>query len=144
MEELLIKVTEHLKSGENLSGLIDFMKNIEIDGWRDYIKFSDDEYMKNKIVENDVCEIFLICWRSSQCSGIHDHPKRGCIMKILEGGLVENVYDAKVTYIGTNRLGVGEVAYKEGTNGIHKIINGENDTISLHIYSPPKVEKRIY
>ena len=112
------------------------------DDWRKYINFSDRTYTRRILKEysNDMFEFVLICWNNDQYTPIHDHPERGCIMKVLEGGLWEHRYTKccygnydvhEKSYVVRN-----DVTYIEGNDTIHKIINDNLQTVTLHIYSP--------
>ena len=54
----------------------------------------DEEVLKSVILvyQNDKFEIYVICWSNNCLSLIHNHPQRGCLMKILDGILEEELY----------------------------------------------------
>ena len=132
--------------------------------WKEYVSFCDNKYNRIKLpftLENDEFEIFLICWKEGQETNIHKHPKGGCILKVLDGILREEIYKYKSStksstksntqiYCGSRSLNNNSVSYIDNKLGMHKIINedsnpernptlvdDEEPAISLHIYSPP-------
>jgi len=92
--------------------------------------------------------MIIICWNSNQSSKIHDHPDNGCLLKVLQGSLTEYNYkfnDNDLQIKNCNKLNVNDIGYQEGSTGLHKICNENNNkVISLHIYSPPNYKCKIY
>jgi hypothetical protein len=65
-------------------------------------------------------------------------------MKIIDGQLEENIYDKKLNLLQINKCKKNSISYIEKNIKLHKIINSNNKTISLHIYSPPNHITKIY
>jgi cysteine dioxygenase len=115
--------------------------------WKKYEKYCDIKYARNIILQNENVEILLICWKKGQKSCIHDHPERGCLMKVLKGSLVEDVYVSEnnnLKFVSSNILKTNNIGYKIGKTHVHAIFSPNEDTVSLHIYSPPKYCACIY
>jgi cysteine dioxygenase len=107
-----------------------------------------EKYQKTLLFRNNNFEIYQINWLKNAETNIHYHPKRGCIMKIIKGSLQEKLYQSKIYNIGAKDFmnkyeiknsfyNMNDVSYIDDTIGLHKIIAIE-ESISLHIYSPPK------
>lgn len=92
-------------------------------------------YEKFYLCENEFFSLILIKWNKNCESKIHDHPEKGCIMRILHGELSEEIYTKQLNRLGTNELKLDTIGYKIGTNVLHKIIAIEY-SISIHIYIP--------
>jgi cysteine dioxygenase len=111
---------------------------------KSFIKFSDEKY--NRIRLDNYCtdkfEFIIICWNKGQESQIHDHPENGCILKILSGKILEEVYDDNLNLIKNNYLTKDDISYREKDKITHKIIPLE-ESISLHIYSAPNYTPNI-
>lgn len=146
LKDLQIQIKKTVLSDGSfcLKKYTDIVERYDSDDWKQYVKFSDSGYRRNTVPEcsDDLFEFVIICWNNNQRSQIHDHPDNGCILKVLQGDLSEDVYqksDNKATYqyIGTNRVENGTVSYMEKTQIIHRIRNSDKQTVSLHIYSPP-------
>jgi hypothetical protein len=62
------------------------------------------------------------------------HPENGCLLRILEGSLMENIKQDESTKM--NFYGTNYVSYMHNLKGSHKI-TALSQTFSLHLYSPP-------
>jgi hypothetical protein len=139
-----------------------FLNTINIDGYNKYIIYS-----------SDIFDIILIKWDKNCQSKIHDHPNKGCLLKILSGKLCEEVYDNKLNIIESNVLSAKldlapnrpdgvlsakldlvpnrpdgvlqkfDISYRIGNEILHKIIASE-DSYSLHIYIPGRYKPIYY
>jgi cysteine dioxygenase len=123
------------------------LKNYTGNDWKSYVSFKDDYYHRVRFTDllgslkTDKFEIMLICWKKGQESPIHDHPKDGCLMKVLDGNLEEEVYastesSAKLEIIKTSCLSPGLLSYIDDTKGYHKVKSHNVDSVSIHVYSP--------
>jgi cysteine dioxygenase len=128
MENLIESINEHLKNKDLFSSR-KILCNYNKDDWRNYVSFDNIHYKRNLVYKNDIFEIILICWKKNQESPIHDHPENGCIFKVLEGSIIE----LKKNSIRT--LNINDIGYSIGKN-VHQI-KAIQDTITLHVYSPP-------
>ena len=105
-------------------------------------------YQKTLLFRNEQFETYQINWNKNAETIIHQHPKNGCIMKVIQGSLQEKLFNS-ITYpieqkemtnkyeIKNTIYNMNDVSYIDDMIGMHKIIALE-DSISLHIYSPPK------
>ena len=108
--------------------------------WKKYINFKNDTYNKELIYRNNYFEMVLISWNKNQISPIHDHPNNGCVLKIMDGVLIEEKYKKKnkeIELLNISKYEKNSVSYMIGDKILHKIINLDQPTNSLHIYSPP-------
>lgn len=124
------------------SNLNDYLQYIDCNE-----KYNENNYCRIKLKEfsNDNIEFILILWKPNAQTRIHDHPKNGCLMKVLSGELHEILYNKNKEKINENKLTSEYSSYIEGNNIIHKIINNTDTTaISLHIYSPPNHISNVY
>lgn len=141
MIQQILEYFENLNLYHNMMYYLNKYSN----NWEKYIRFDKDkEYTRNLIYKNSELEIYLICWNKNTSSVIHDHPKNGCIMKILQGELTELLYDKNLNLIKKSDLKEGSIKYIDDNIGLHRIINGNNKSISLHIYSPPNFISKKY
>ena len=134
----------------------------ELDNYKFVNIINLNEYNKYFIYSSDIFDIILIKWNKNCQSKIHDHPNKGCLLKILSGKLCEEVYDDKLNKIESNilrskldlapnRTSVlthvvlekSEISYRIGNKILHKIIAFE-DTYSLHIYIPGRYKPNYY
>ena len=134
LSDLIKDLDIHLRQFSGMKSL----KHIDcnLDELREFVFFDIEKYKKNVVYRNSIYEIILITWLPGQQTKLHEHPKNGCIMKILEGELTENLYTPEK--IIDNIYKKEDISYIDNTIGKHIISNNSNEnTISLHIYSPP-------
>lgn len=137
LKKLFLSVNNEMKKRvhlKNMRPIINKYNNID---WKKYVYFDNNKYNRNTVYKNENIEMVIISWNNNQKSGLHDHPKNGCLMKILDGELNEYIYNEKLNLLKINNCKKDCISYQEGKNGIHDIINKNNKTVSLHIYSPP-------
>lgn len=130
LEELGGLITEKLKNNVKLK---DIIINNKIDNILDKIDFVEGKYNKNKVYSNDKLEIYVISWWPNIETEYHNHPKNGCILKMVFGELIE---EKKKETISKTILKKNEQSYIDDSMGVHKIIV-KKPSVSVHIYSPP-------
>ena len=102
-------------------------------------------YTRNLIYSDRInYSLLLLCWGPDRESKIHDHPSRGCFLKVLRGSIRETIYGV---YPERNEIcersacvhSAGSVSFMSDDIGLHKISNPSADqpAISLHLYVPP-------
>ncbi|MEI6889886.1 MAG: cysteine dioxygenase [Bacteroidales bacterium] len=109
------------------------------DDWKEYEKYNPDHYSRNLVKKNDRMELLVLCWEVKQGCPVHDHPANGCLVRIMQSEVTENVYkiDTPPELLNHNMLPSGGIAYKEGNMILHEIFNhSEHRAASIHIYSP--------
>jgi cysteine dioxygenase len=133
---------------KKLKNLKHLLEKYEGQEWNDFLIESNKSYGKSLMYSNKYYDIYLICWKPNQKSLIHDHPENGCLLKVLKGELIEEIYekiDDKFKKIRRNIMSEGNISYQEGKSGLHKVLNNsKNKSISLHIYSPPNSKMTFY
>lgn len=141
LNNLFSTITTEIQNGKSLQSLKNIVCEYNGIDWLKFMIFSKDTYTKTVVHKNKYIELVIICWNIKQSSDVHDHPKNGCIIKVLNGELTENIYkiiDDKIILTRKNYLSVGNIGYQEGTTGLHSICNDANiPSVTLHIYSPP-------
>jgi len=145
LDTLYDKIDESVKKGNCLLNSKNVVERYNGDDWMKYVTFNTNNYTRNIVKRGDAIEMLIICWLKKQQSKIHDHPENGCLMRLLDGEFEEHIYNIdgrslrKIYTVKQN-----DIRYQEGNAGIHKIINKDNNSISLHIYSPPNYSAKIY
>lgn len=127
--------------------------NYNSDDWDEItkdIKKSDsncNNYHKITIYKNNLVEVYLIVWFDNALTPIHDHPDGGCLVKIIKGRLIEDVYqnvgNSQAIHVKSNILNQLDINYKTGNKILHQIKANEY-SVSLHIYFPPNYTQTIY
>ncbi|GMG59799.1 unnamed protein product [Ambrosiozyma monospora] len=133
--------------------------------WRKFaLADSNASYTRNGIVDfEENANLLLLVWNPGKQSMIHDHAGGHCCMKILEGELVEELFDVpetltteytipcletiptemkELTLLKTTTLKENQVSYISDKIGIHKMSNKTSKpAISLHLYTPSYAKK---
>jgi len=149
LNELIDKLTLNLNDCINIISLYDS---------KELLKYypSDEEfnnyknsygYYKKLIHNNDKFELYLIFWSPYACSPIHDHPEQGCILKLLSGKLIEEVFlnkNKKINFHNRNIILINDINNRNGNKILHRIINLDELSVSLHLYFPPKFKQNIF
>ena len=137
IKELIQIINFKIKKNINVIELFNEFDNYNSNDWEVYKNKFDqtDGYQKIVIFKDDVFELILIKWSKGATTKIHSHPKNGCLLKHLQGKLLEEKYLDNILYkktVITDNI----TSYMHDKMGQHKII-AEEDSYSLHFYSPP-------
>ena len=150
MNNLNILVSEIDRAIEpyNLEKAIPLVEQYTGNDWVNFRLENNETYSKIRVplgsIQNDF-EIFIITWKPGQCSPIHDHAKFGCILKVLEGNLIEDRYTEALTEEKTYTYSEGSVHFMSNEYGVHSVKNiGDETAVSLHVYAPANHEARIF
>ena len=93
LDELFEQVTVELRAGNKLKTLKPLIDSYSGSDWKNFKFFSPAHYTKNTVLLNDVLEIAILCWEVNQGCPIHDHPDKGCLVRIMQGKLKETRYE---------------------------------------------------
>jgi len=105
--------------------------------WKEYI-IKNYNYHKHLVYKNDKLELYIITWMPNASTRIHDHPDKGCLVKVLQGELIETEFinETSIIYKNTNILKKDDIGFKIKNDILHKINNNtQYIVVSLHIYS---------
>jgi len=94
---------------------------------------------KHILVENELIKIVLIFWQPNDLASVHGHPTGGCVLKVLEGKLVEKRYSAddRLRLLSKSTYTKSAMAYIDDTMALHSVANPfKKHAISLHVYTP--------
>jgi len=143
------KLSKFLEQCENnFNGNVTSLKNaIMIDfDYKEFIKENPITYNKQLLYRSPTnrFEIFIITWCPFQESPIHDHSENGCLLRVLEGELMEDLYDNNVKFQIKTKFKKDDISYLDNEIGFHRIINLGRRSVSLHIYSPCHHRASIY
>ncbi len=132
LQNKLIELTDS-KEFSTLEIFRDEFLNSQLQGFDQFIQFKADKHYSTTLYRTDKFEIRLLCWKPLQETPRHPHPENGCLMKILEGKLVEEKFDGN--RVVKKNYSKGDVSYTK-PNESHILKNSDKDSVSLHIYSP--------
>ena len=154
----MINSLHDLADAINQNNSSHFFNNINIvrqysgNDWKTYINHNINNtpfpsYFKKKVdIPYDSFEFYIISWGPNSKTFIHDHASNGCILKILDGSLIENIYsciDDESSLTTTKIIQDSMTGFMSNDIGFHSIQNKSNNiSVSLHIYSPPNHKTR--
>lgn len=146
---------------EELTELVNEFEFETVD-WRKYVHYDKHKYTRNLIAHgrDNRFGLMVLAWGPGQRSPIHNHNGSHCVMRVLEGELIETLYcrsrmfddgaesDASLSAtddtemyskIRETRLERGQTAYIHDQIGWHRVSNAFPDqpAVSLHLYAPP-------
>lgn len=135
--EGLFKFYESKLKNVNLSTLTTYPALYSGDDWKKYEKYSDIGYQRKLAYRGDNVEILILSWKKGQKSKIHNHPDNGCILTLLKGKIKETRYEIKdISVVNETIINTYEPSYIDNSECYHDI-EALEDSVSLHIYSPP-------
>ena len=115
--------------------------------WKQFAKFDPHRYTRNLVdLGNGKFNLMILCWNREQASMIHSHANSHCFMKILDGGVNEELFEwpeneevKEMTPREKNAYEKDQTAYISDEIGLHRIENPSHTdyAVSLHLYSPP-------
>ncbi|KAF2267820.1 cysteine dioxygenase type I [Lojkania enalia] len=110
-------------------------------------------YTRNLVdIGNGKSNLLILVWTPGKGSPVHDHANAHCIMKVLQGRLVETRFERPTVQLNMDKhkscplkqiqnseYCLNKVAYMADTLGLHKIFNPDAHeyAVSLHLYTPP-------
>lgn len=142
LSNLVNLININLTKNKNLYFVKDLFNSYCGNDWKKYINNNlnnnSNNYYKELLYNNDKFELFLINWNKKSFSKIHDHSKNGCLFKIVDGELTENIYNKDIKLIKINKYKKDDCGFISNELYYHKIFNNNNfNSYSLHLYSPP-------
>lgn len=131
VSQIINELKKHY-NGQNIENFVSVINNIDIE-WLVHRSFKDISFNKHLLYFSDAFEIILIEWKKGHKTLYHDHPLRGCVMKVLSGCLEETrMVDGHQTF---DIMTQNKTKYMHDIYGVH-MIKALEDSYSLHIYSP--------
>lgn len=112
--------------------------------------FGQRGYRRNTICESPWFELLALCWRSGDCTPIHDHRGVSCAFRIVEGEGTEIRFDPTPSgLICPGAVALMKPGYICAADepDIHQVANMQApgvDLVTLHIYSPPIKKMNTY
>ena len=137
----------------NLLDIKPILKAYQGNDWDNYIYNNNklnkiylsnfNNYLKIPIKFNELSnynkyeyEMFLLVWYPQSYTALHSHTENGCLMKILDGNIIEQRISNQGTFPQKNELYKNDISYIHNVEGLHRIINNNfKYAYSLHIYS---------
>ena len=141
----LVNYLETLRGRADLDVLSNLLKDIAITraDIEPFCIFGARGYKRNTISASPWYELLALCWRSGQCSTIHDHNGSSCAFRVIEGQGTEIRFtktpSGLICPVVATKMDPGYICAAEDAD-IHQVANMQapgTDLITLHMYSPP-------
>ena len=117
--------------------------DIGLEDVRPCVRFGDERYQRNLLRAGPAYHALILCWRNGQRSPIHDHRGSSCGVRVLQGTMTETVFqfsaNGMIVPTTTSELVEGGVCGSQDSD-MHQVSNlqpGDQDLVTLHVYSPP-------
>ena len=116
-----------------------FLRRYNSPDWNNFVNYQKiNEFQKNLVHRDLDFEIFLINWPIDYQSKIHNHSENGCLLKVLKGNLLENIYHPNLELLDSKKRYTNQISYLDDSIGYHSVQNiDKTNSVSMHIYSPP-------
>lgn len=140
----LLRYLDGLDGRMDLKIVEDMLRDVDVgrEDITDCCRFGARAYKRNCIKRGEWYELVALCWRSGQCSPIHNHRGSSCGFKVIEGVGTEVRFEQTasglVCPVQTTRMEPGYCCCAADED-IHQILNCQaegEDLITLHLYSP--------
>lgn len=148
----LVEYLDGLTSRADLSELARLLKSsratrADLTPW---CQFGTRGYRRNTIRRSRWYELLALCWRSGDCTPIHDHAGCSCAFKLMSGVGTEIRYrvtdSGLVCPMAVVEMSPGYICAAEDAD-IHQVANTQpagRELVTMHIYSPPIAEMTTY
>ncbi len=145
LTDIVLRLNQ-IEDFNNYEELYNLIYNYDSDDYKEFIKYSPIHYNKIFLYSCYKFDLVLICWKRGQTTQIHDHPDYCCILKLLEGTLIEEDFKNNVDTLkiyDTKILKSGSISSKKQNEIVHRIIPLEG-SVSLHLYIPGYYKPNLY
>jgi len=148
--DLAIRVSSQITQGKELFDVKDYIQNFDFSkvDFDSLAQFDSNSYKRTLLYNDGNIDIYLIGWNNKQASKIHDHPDNGCVMRVLKNQVSEETYimrDSGLEKVTYKCLTVGQTGHIKKNTILHRIMNETDEqSLSLHVYSPPNYKTRYY
>ncbi|CAE7284811.1 cdo1 [Symbiodinium microadriaticum] len=146
-------------NGDVVTSVTETLQSVKLNPreWQQHAVYRRGRYTRNIVgYSPNQFIVLLLCWERGQQSPIHDHAGAHCFIKMLSGQLQERKFAWAPNGSSGPQAGPPglldasdtekSVSFMHDSLGLHQIENpSESDVaVSLHVYSPPFQECRIF
>ncbi|TXC85333.1 cysteine dioxygenase [Luteibaculum oceani] len=131
---------------------LDTLKRMELNTseLEQFYSWSEDNYTRNSVYENELFELIVVCFEKGQKSPIHDYHSNEAWITVLSGKMREEKFRLhpqvkKLEKLSSVNLLPGDFTFISGQVGIHRYYNVyETRSVCLCLYSKPVKTWRVY
>jgi predicted metal-dependent enzyme (double-stranded beta helix superfamily) len=112
--------------------------------WRHAVHHDAEQRIFAEIARNEHVSAWLICWMPGQDTGFHDHDLSSGAVTVIEGAVREDRLTLSSDPSGGAIYAAGET-FDFCPSDIHRVSHeGDQPTVTLHVYSPPLARMGAY
>tara|TARA_B110000208_G_scaffold190848_1_gene255869 strand:- start:617 stop:1051 length:435 start_codon:yes stop_codon:yes gene_type:complete len=138
----LVQLSNSIRNTYSINLCKYFVNRYIGDDWKQFIDYKNKTkldgmgYSKIKLPINiPDKQLYLLEWEKDALTIKHQHFDKGCLYKVLQGSLVEKLYDHNKEHFNTRFYGLNDISYLNDKKIYHSIENKiNNKSYSLHIY----------
>ena len=105
------------------------------DLWSDQVGYAGGRRHFASIHRDEYLDIWLICWSPGNDTGWHDHDLSSGAVHVVQGALTES--NLCIGSLPVRKVVTDGCTFSFGPDHIHRLTGENEQTISLHAYSPP-------
>ena len=105
------------------------------DLWADQVTYAGGRRHYASMHRDEYIDVWLICWSPGNDTGWHDHDVSSGAVRVVRGALLES--NLRIGGAPAQRIVSEGSAVWFGPEHIHRLTGEAEQTISLHVYSPP-------
>jgi predicted metal-dependent enzyme (double-stranded beta helix superfamily) len=117
-----------------LSELVDRLA-AEPERWQHLVDFDDDDRVYVSLHRDDHVDVWLLCWTPVNDTGWHDHDVSSGAVRVVRGALAES--NPRIGGEAASRVVAAGETFSFGPDHIHRLTGAEDQSVSIHAYSPP-------
>lgn len=147
LDDLFEKFSAAIKGGLKMEYLDSLLCEYHGVDWKPYKYFTPVHYSRFVIRINDILEMVIICWEPGQKWDLHDHPRDGEMIRVLQGEITISRYEllVKPHFISRKTIGLNEIYFQQGSTFGHELKNESHKrAVTLHFNSPPNFRPGFY
>jgi Cysteine dioxygenase type I len=103
--------------------------------WLGQIAFGEEHRHYISLYRDDYVDVWLICWRLADDTGWHDHDVSSGAVRVVRGAIRESM--PRIGGDPLERAVPAGGSFAFGPDHIHRLSGGDEESVSIHAYSPP-------
>jgi len=103
--------------------------------WLGDIAFGEGLRHFSSLYRDDYVDVWLMCWRSVDDTGWHDHDVSSGAVRVVRGAICESM--PRIGGDPVRRVVPAGGSFSFGPDHIHRLSGGDEQAVSIHAYSPP-------
>jgi hypothetical protein len=103
--------------------------------WSEQIVFGEEHRHFTSLYRDEYVDVWLMCWSAVDDTGWHDHDVSSGAVRVVLGAIRESM--PRIGGDPVERVVPAGHWFSFGPDHIHRLAGGEEESVSIHAYSPP-------